>query len=90
MISTRGFSFKFKKSESNLLMMLVSENNSKVVITIMITDDLVEKGRHAGTLIREVSIEVNGGGGGQAFFATAGGSDTSGIPSAIKKFKQLI
>ena len=86
----KDVSFKFKKSESNLLMMLVSENNSKVVITIMITDDLVEKGRHAGTLIREVSIEVNGGGGGQAFFATAGGSDTSGIPSAIKKFKQLI
>tara|TARA_B100000683_G_C12507728_1_gene559661 strand:- start:1621 stop:4215 length:2595 start_codon:yes stop_codon:yes gene_type:complete len=86
----KDISFKFKKSESNLLMMLVSENNSKVVITIMITDDLVEKGRHAGTLIREVSSEVNGGGGGQPFFATAGGSDPSGIPSAIKKFKQLI
>ena len=40
----KDISFKLKKSESNLVMMLVSENNSKIVITIMITDDLVEKG----------------------------------------------
>ena len=86
----KDISFKFKKSESNLVMMLISENNGKVVITIMITDDLVEKGRHAGNLIREVSSEVNGSGGGQPFFATAGGSNSSGIPSAIQKFKQLI
>ena len=86
----KDISFKFKKSESNLVMMLISENNGKVVITILITDDLVEKGRHAGTLIREVSREVNGGGGGQPFFATAGGSNSSGIPSAIQKFKQLV
>ena len=71
-------------------MMLVSENNGKVVITIMITDDLVEKGRDAGILIRDVSKEVDGGGGGQPFFATAGGSNSSGIPSAIQKLKQLI
>ena len=48
----KDISFKFKKSESNLLMMLVSENNGKVVITIMITDDLVEKGIDAGNLIK--------------------------------------
>lgn len=86
----KDISFKFKKSESNLVMMLISENNGKVIITVMITDDLVEKGLNAGELIREVSKEVNGGGGGQAFFATAGGSNSSGIPSAIQKFKQLV
>ena len=86
----KDISFKFKKLESNLAMMLVSEKSSKVVITIMITDDLVEKGLHAGALIREVSKEVDGTGGGQSFFATAGGSNTKGIPSAIQKFKQLI
>ena len=56
----------------------------------MITDDLVKKGAHAGNIIREVSREVDGGGGGQSFFATAGGSNSSGIQSAIQKFKQLI
>ena len=86
----KDVSFKFKKSESNLLMMLISENNGKVVITIMITDDLVEKGRDARTLIRDVSKEIDGGGGGQPFFATAGGSNSSGIPSAIQKLNQLI
>jgi len=86
----KDISFKFKKSESNLIMMLVSEKDNKVVITIMITDDLVKKGAHAGNIIREVSREVDGGGGGQAFFATAGGSNSSGIQSAIQKFKQLI
>ena len=40
----KDISFKLKKSESNLVMMLVSEKDNKVVITIMITDDLVEKG----------------------------------------------
>ena len=86
----KDISFKFKKSESNLIMMLVSEKDNKVVITIMITDDLVKKGAHAGNIIREVSREVDGGGGGQSFFATAGGSNSSGIQSAIQKFKQLI
>ena len=86
----KDISFQFKKSESNLVMMLVSEEDSKVVITIMITDDLVEKGINAVELIRDVSKEVHGAGGGQAFFATAGGSKPSGVPSAIQKLKQLI
>ena len=86
----KDISFQFKKSESNLVMMLVSEEDSKVVITIMITDDLVEKGINAVELIRDVSKEVHGVGGGQAFFATAGGSKPSGVPSAIQKLKQLI
>ena len=86
----KDISFKFKKSESNLVMMLVSEKYSKVMITIMITDDLVEKGLHAETLIKEISKEINGSGGGQPFFATAGGSNPLGISSAIQKIKQLI
>ena len=62
----KDISFKLKKSELNLVMMLVSENNGKVVITIMITDDLVEKGIHAEILL-EVSNEVDGRGGGNFF-----------------------
>ena len=81
----KDISFKFKKSESNLLMMLVSEKDSKIVITIMITDDLVEKGRHAGNLIREVSKEIDGGGGGQSFLQLQVGSNPSGITSSNKK-----
>ena len=48
-------------------MMLVSESNNKVIITIMFTEDLIENGLHAGKIINEVSKEINGGGGGQSF-----------------------
>ena len=48
----KDISFKFKKSESNLIMMLVSEKDNKVVITIMVTDDLVKKGAHAEILFK--------------------------------------
>ena len=84
----KDISFKFRKSESNLAMMLVSESNNKVIITIMFTEDLIKKGLHAGHIINEVSKEINGGGGGQSFFATAGGNN-QGIYSSIEKFKLL-
>ena len=86
----KDISFNFRKSESNLAMMLVSESNNKVIITIMFTEDLIKKGLHAGHIINEVSKEINGGGGGQSFFATAGGNNAKGIHSAIEKFKKLL
>ena len=52
-------------------MMLVSESNNKVIITIMFTEDLIKKGLHAGHIINEVSKEINGGGGGQSFLNLA-------------------
>ena len=86
----KNLSFKLRSKEENLIMMLIAEKSDKVLLTIMITDDLVDKGLNASILIREVSKEVKGGGGGQSFFATAGGPDSSGISSAIEKLKQLI
>ena len=86
----KNLSFKLRGKEENLIMMLIAEKSDKVLLTIMITDDLVDKGLNASILIREVSKEVKGGGGGQSFFATAGGPDSSGISSAIEKLKKLI
>jgi alanyl-tRNA synthetase len=57
----------------------------------MISDNLVEeKGLHAGKIIREAAKEMKGGGGGQPFYATAGGKDVSGIDAAIKKAKSFV
>ena len=86
----KNLSFKLRSKEENLIMMLIAEKSDKVLLTIMITDDLVDKGLNASIMIREVSKEVKGGGGGQSFFATAGGPDSSGISSAIEKLKKLI
>jgi alanyl-tRNA synthetase len=86
----KNIAFKLKKQE-NLLVLLASGNEGKAIITIMITDDLVKnKNLNASNLINEISPLINGGGGGQANFATAGGSNPKGIKEVFEKVKQLI
>ena len=78
--------FQFKEELDNLFCVLLADIDGKPSISIMISDSLVkEKGWNAGQLIREWAKEVRGGGGGQPFFAQAGGSDVSGLP----KVKEL-
>ena len=57
----------------------------------MLTDDLIQdKSMDASTLIREISTEIQGSGGGQAFFATAGGSNPSGIDKSLNRLKEIL
>jgi len=85
----KNVSFSLRKEE-NLAMALAAETNDKVLLTLALTDDLVNKGLDAGNLIRELAKEINGSGGGQPFFATAGGSNPKGIQEALEKLKKLI
>ena len=56
----------------------------------MISDDLVKnRNWNAGQIIRELAKEIKGGGGGQAFFATAGGSDMDGLENLKIKAIEL-
>jgi len=60
------------------------------LLTIIASDSLVQDGKvNASTIIREAAKEMKGGGGGQPFYATAGGKDVSGIPAAIGKATEL-
>ena len=60
-------------------------------LTIMFSNNVVDEfGLNAGQIIREAAQEIKGGGGGQPFFATAGGSDPEGIEKAIKKAEKLV
>ena len=60
---------------------MLADIEGKPSISIMISDSLIrEKGYNAGNLIRDWAKEVRGGGGGQPFFAQAGGADVSGLP----------
>jgi len=85
----KNVSFALRKEE-NLAMVLAATVGEKALLTVMLTDDLVAKGMNAGGMIREIAKEIKGGGGGQPFFATAGGANPSGIAAALEKAKGLI
>ena len=60
-------------------------------VTVMISENLVkDKGMNAGNIVRELAKEIKGGGGGQPFFATAGGSDVSGLDKALVRAKDFV
>lgn len=83
--------FSLKNEIPNLFMILGAELNGKANLFLSISDNLVkEKNWNASTLIREFSKEIQGGGGGQPFYASAGGTNIQGIPVAIAKAKQWV
>ena len=71
-------------------MVLAAKVGEKALLSIMLTDDIVVKGYNAGTMIRDIAKEIDGGGGGQAFFATAGGVRPGGIVAALDRAKEII
>ena len=71
--------------------MIGGKSDDKCSLSIIASDDLVkEKDIHAGNIIREVSKYIQGGGGGQPFFATAGGKNAGGLEKAIEEVKNYI
>lgn len=66
------------------------EEDDKATLNIMISDELVaSKGLHAGNLVREYAKFIQGGGGGQPFFATAGGKNPAGLDEALVELSKL-
>ena len=57
---------------------------------VSLTDDLVEKGMHAGKMIKEIAKAAGGGGGGKADMAQAGAKDPSKVDDAFAKAEELI
>ncbi len=80
--------FNLEKEAGSGVYLLGIEANEKAQLMLMVSKNLVEeKGWNAGNIIREVSKAINGGGGGQPFFATAGGSNIDGITAALSQLK---
>ncbi len=89
--SVKQIAFDLKKSIDNLFLVLAADVDGKPSITVMFSDNLVaEKGLDAGKVVRELAKEIRGGGGGQAFYATAGGSDINGLDAVIAKAKAFL
>jgi alanyl-tRNA synthetase len=83
--------FEMKNEVENCFVVLGAEINGKPSLSVIVSDNLVkEKNLNAGNIVRELAKEINGGGGGQAFYAQAGGSKPEGLPAAIEKAKTLI
>ena len=74
----------------NMLVVIGSVQNDKPQLTISATADLVEQGINAGKIVGQAAKLMQGGGGGQAHFATAGGKDVNGLKAAIDKVFELI
>jgi len=73
----------------NLFFVAGSVQNNKPTLTITISDNLVAQGLKAGDLVREAAKLIQGGGGGQPHFATAGGKDREGLQAAVDKVIEL-
>jgi alanyl-tRNA synthetase len=73
----------------NLLVVIGGVAGDKPSLTVAFSDDLVKDGKNAGKIVREAAKLIQGGGGGQAHFATAGGKNTEGLKSAVDKVIEL-
>ena len=87
----KKIAFQLKSELDNLFLVLCNENNGKVNITILVSEELSKsKDLHAGNIVRVLAKEINGGGGGQPFFASAGGNNPAGIPKVFELAKKYI
>ena len=82
----KNIAFQLKgEFDDNLFFVAGTVANDKPNLTVMIGDGLVKKGLHAGNIIRQAAKHIQGGGGGQSHFATAGGRNIDGLSLAVEE-----
>jgi alanyl-tRNA synthetase len=87
----KNLSFQLKTEVENLFCVLGCELNGKPMLSVIISDNLVaDKKLHAGNIVKDLAKEIEGGGGGQPFYATAGGNKLIGLNEALEKAKNII
>ncbi|HPX06662.1 MAG TPA: alanine--tRNA ligase, partial [Tenuifilaceae bacterium] len=86
----KDLAFQLRNEVENLFMVLGTVSGDKAMISVMISDNLVkDKGLNASAIIREAAKEIQGGGGGQPFYATAGGKSPAGLEKALAKAVEI-
>ncbi len=84
--AVKDLAFRLKSSNDKTFVALGNVTDGKASLSIAISDSLVsEKGLDAAKIVRECAKEIQGGGGGQAFYATAGGKLVEGLQAAVNK-----
>ena len=87
----KDLSFEMGQNKDNLFLLFGTEQNGKALLSCYISKELVaSKKLNAGTIVRELGKYIQGGGGGQPFFATAGGKSPDGIAEALERGKEYI
>jgi len=89
--AVKDTAFQLRDQVENLCLVLGSRINGKPLLTVMLADNLVkEKKLNAAEVVKEAAREIQGGGGGQAFYATAGGKHMDGLAKAVEKAVEAI
>lgn len=87
----KNIAYQMQDAFNNSVLVIGTENAGKANILVRVSDDLVNTGKiSAISIIKDISREINGGGGGQPFLATAGGKNPAGIGKAIKKAEEYL
>ena len=87
----KTIAYQVRNLSDNTVLVIGSENGDKANLLVMVSDKLVkEYNLSAVAIIKEIAVEINGGGGGQPFLATAGGKNPQGIEKAIKKAEEYL
>jgi alanyl-tRNA synthetase len=89
--TAKNIAFDLVQKNKNVMVVIGNELDGKAYLTVAIGAELIaERKLDAGKIIRELAIEISGGGGGQAHIATAGGKKPSGINKALEKVKSML
>ena len=89
--SMKDLCFELAAQSPNTFLLLGAQHDGKALLSCYISKELVsEKSLHAGQVVKTLGKYIQGGGGGQPFFATAGGKNPEGIPEAIANAKAFI
>ncbi len=87
----KNVAYALRNQFDDLLLILAADVDSKPQVTVMIGEKLASTNAyHAGNMVKELAKEIDGGGGGQPFFATAGGKNLNGLDAVIEKARKLI
>ncbi|NEN22941.1 alanine--tRNA ligase [Cryomorpha ignava] len=85
----KDLAFQLRKERAPLFLVLATAEKEKATISVALSDELVNQ-FNAGNIVRELSTFIQGGGGGQAFFATAGGKNPAGVDQALNRAKEIL
>ncbi len=87
----KDLAFKLGQNKDNVFILFGTEQNGKALLSCYISKALVaQKDLNAGTVVRELGKYIQGGGGGQPFFATAGGKNPDGIDKALEEVRAYV